>query len=226
MIIGAVATLALYCPRCGKIQIHDISRFDLNKAGRRALLCSCGQVQATIAGTCHRQYLLNIPCVVCQTNHIICLDNRSFFPVDINDAGQYNKVKKIYCPQENIELGFIGERPVIQQTIAEHKQEFDRLMREDEFEYDDCGYDEYVENPQIMFEILNKVHDIAEKGGVFCRCGSISIEADILPKCIELRCRQCGGQQIIPAESEQDLAQVELLETIELVPVRRSRSKH
>ncbi len=226
MIIVAVATLALYCPRCGKIQTHDISRFDQNKAGSRALLCSCGQVQATISGARHRQYLLNIPCIVCQTNHIICLDSRSFFPVGTDDTALSNKVEKIYCPEENIELGFVGDRPVIQQTIAEHKQEFDRLVQEDEFEYDDCGYDEYVENPQVMFEILNKVHDIAEKGGVFCRCGSLSIEAEVLPECIELKCRQCGSRQIIPAQSDQDLTQAELLETIELVPVRWSRSKH
>jgi hypothetical protein len=211
MVISAVATLALYCPCCGKIQMHDISRFDLKAVTRRDFLCSCGQHKATMTST-GRQCLLDIPCVVCQTNHIICLDSKQFWHTDLD---------KIYCSQENLELGFVGNRQAVEQIIAAHKREFESFVHE----MDDDAQDENIEDSQIMLEILNKVHDIAEKGGVYCHCGSTAIRAAVLPTCIELECVQCGSMKTIQAKNEQDLAYSKKLDTIELVPRRRSSQK-
>lgn len=212
MVIGTVATLALYCPRCGKIQKHDISRFAMKDSIRRDLMCSCGQIQGTLTA-CRHQYLLNIPCLVCQANHVICLDSKTFWRTPID---------KIYCAQENLELGFIGQRQNIEDTIDNHKREFDSLVHE----MDNEDYGEHIENPPIMLEILNRVYDIAEKGDIFCRCGSTAVEIQLLPDGIELDCVNCGGRKIIPAQSEQDLSYVDALEAIEIVPERRSGQKH
>ncbi len=209
MVIGTVATVALYCQRCGKLQQHDISRFGLKDSAHRDLLCSCGQIQATLT-RCRRQYLLNIPCIVCQTNHIICLDGRKLWHIDL---------EKLYCVQENLELGFVGKHKVIEDTIATHKREFDKLVHE--FDSDDC--DEYIENPPVMLEILNRVHDIAENGGVLCHCGSTAVEVAVLPDGIELTCAKCGGHKVIPAQSEQDLSYIMALQIIEILPERCSR---
>jgi ribosomal protein L44E len=209
MIIGTVATIALYCPRCGKLQKHDISRFGLKEAVNRDLLCSCGQIQATLT-RCKRQYLLNIPCTICQTNHIICLDGRKLWRIDL---------EKLYCVQENLELGFVGKRRIIEDTIATHKREFDNFVHE-------CGNDEndeYIENPPVMLEILNRVHDIAENGGVLCHCGSTAVTVTVLTAGIELICTKCGDHKVIPAQSEQDLSYIMAVETIEIPPGRYSR---
>lgn len=212
MVIGSVATLALYCPRCGKIKKHDISRFAMKDSVRRDLTCSCGQIQGTLT-SCRHQYLLNIPCLVCQTNHIICLDSKTFWRTPID---------KIYCTQENLELGFIGQRQNIEDTIANHKREFDSIVHE----MDNEDYGEHIENPPVMLEILNRVHDFAEKGDIFCRCGSAAVEVQLLPDGIELDCVNCGGRRIISAQSEQDLSYVDTLEAIEIIPERRSGQKH
>ena len=211
MVINTVATLALYCSRCGKIHMHNISRFNLKSTGRRNLLCSCGQVQATITSSGERQCLLDIPCVLCQTNHVICLDSKRLWHADID---------KIYCVQENFELGFIGERKVIVATVNKSKVEFEKLAS------DMDEYDEHIENPQVMLETLNKIHDMAEKGGLHCRCGSSAIGAEVLPDGVELECAQCGGKLIIPAHSEQDLTNFEALEDVEIISPRRSRHKN
>ena len=209
MIINATSTLALYCPCCGKVQMHDISRFDLKNAVGRELACSCGKHQATITGTGHGQYLLDVPCVVCETNHIVCVKMKEFGP---------DKVNKIYCAAANLELGFSGNRQAIERTVAEYKQEFDSIARE-------VALDEYIENPQVMFEVLNRIHDIAENGGVYCRCGGGIIEADVQPDYIELVCIRCDGRRLISARTESDLLQVKSLATIEIGPGHRSRNR-
>lgn len=217
MVISAFATFALYCPRCGKLELHDVSRFKLKSAESHVLRCSCGQVQATVTSACHHQYILSIPCASCNTNHVICLDSRRFL-------GSGAELSKIYCPAENLELGFAGRRSSIEFFMNEHRQEVERLARE-MYKNEYAEYDESIENPQVMLDVLNRVHDIAETGQVHCRCGSSAIEAMIMPECIELYCRSCGAQMAIPAASEHDLEIARGMESIELIPAYYSKRK-
>lgn len=210
MAIRTISTLALYCPRCGKIEMHTFSRFQMKAMAGRQLICSCGQVQATVTSTCSRQYLFDVPCLMCGTSHAICLDANRFWQA---------MVDKIYCVEENLELGFLGERRTIEATIADQQHELERLMHE-------LDNEEHVDNPQIMFEVLNKVHDIVEMGEVYCACGRTHLEADILPDGIELECIYCGSSRVVRAQTEEDLKNVKLMQSIELVTRRRSRRKN
>jgi hypothetical protein len=209
MLVNTVSTLALYCSHCGKIEMHDLSRFTLRSSVGRELTCSCGQRLATVAGVGHDQYLLDIPCVVCETNHIVCVNLRDFWQ---------GRVNKIYCSAANLELGFSGGRQAIEQAIADQQREFASIVR-------DMANDDYVDNSQVMFEVLNRVHDIAEHGGVYCRCGGNIIEADVQHDSIELVCAHCGGRRAIAAKTEEDLMAVKALTTIELSPGRRSHRR-
>ncbi|WP_346353671.1 hypothetical protein [Azotosporobacter soli] len=205
MIIRAVTVLALHCARCGKIHFHDLSRFRLAQETGRELLCACGAQQGTLISGGPRQCLINIPCVVCQKEHVICLDGRQMWR---------NGTEKLYCLENNVELGFVGEREVIAAMVADYKREFERLVSD---------YDDYVENPEVMFEVLNCVHDIAEAGQILCNCGGEEIGAELLPDCIQLYCERCGGQVIISAKEDRDMKYVRSLERIDLMSPRRSR---
>ncbi|TWH46941.1 hypothetical protein [Sporomusa sp. KB1] len=211
MVISAVSTLALYCPRCGKIELHNVSRFAINNAAYQ-LVCSCGQVQGAISSAGRRQYLLDIPCVVCETNHLIFLDSNLF---------RQPKVSKIYCDQANLELGFIGKTEAITATIAKHKQEVASLASEMAGQADGSG----IENSQILLEILNKIHDIAEQGGVYCSCGNTDVDVDVLVDAVELSCPQCEGRLLISAKDEQALARLSAMEVLEIAPLRRTSRK-
>ena len=211
MVISAVSTLALYCPRCGKIELHNVSRFAINNAACQ-LVCSCGQVQGAISSAGRRQYLLDIPCVVCETNHLIFLDSNLF---------RQPKASKIYCDQANLELGFVGSAEAIAATIARHKQEVASLASEMAGQSDGSG----VENSRILLEILNKIHDIAEQGGVYCSCGNTDVEVDVLVDAVEISCPQCEGRLLISAKDEQDLARISAMGVIEIAPLRRTSRK-
>lgn len=210
MVIRTEATLALYCPHCGKLYMHHFTRFNLPGAVRRQLVCSCGQVQAVIASVNRRQYLLDIPCIVCGTSHKVFIDAQRFWRAGAD---------KLYCTEENVELGLFGDRRIIEETFANHKHELERLLEE---EYDG----ESIENPQVMFEIFNRVYDLAEQGDVICRCGAPVIEAEMFSNTIELTCRQCGSRQSVAACLEAHLEEVKSWTTIQLTPPeRRTRRK-
>lgn len=212
MVINTVSALALYCARCGNIELHNVSRFALNNNSRHQLACSCGQVQGSIAGAGRCQYLLDIPCVLCETNHLIFLDNRLF---------RQAAASKIYCVEDNLELGFFGNTAAIAEIIARHKQQVARMTSEMAEQPDSQG----VENSQILLEILNRVHDIAEQGGIYCCCGSTDVEASVLVDAIAVSCSQCDGRLLIPAKDEQDLARVSAMNMIELAHLRRTSRK-
>lgn len=211
MVIGTEATLALYCPHCGKLHMHVFNRFSMRLAVTRQLKCSCGQVQATVTSVSRHQYLLDIPCIICETNHKVTVDARRFWKAAAD---------KVYCADENIELGLIGQRRIIEETIAKHKHEFEKLLREKDYD------DEHIDNPQAMIEVFNHVHDLAAQGGVNCRCGMPILDAEVLPDCVALTCRQCGSRLFVPANDESDVEMVKAWETIELLPSRRTRRKH
>lgn len=210
MVIRTEATLALYCPHCGKLHMHSFNRFNLPGTAKRELVCSCGQIQAAISSVGRRQYLLDIPCVLCETTHKVCIDARRFWRAEAD---------KLYCAEENIELGLFGRSRIIEKTFADHKNELDQLPREAEYD------DEHIDNPQVMFGIFNRIHDMAEQGDISCRCGQFAIDAEVLPNCIELTCRQCGSRRVVPALTDSDLEQVKSWEFIQLIPQRRSRHK-
>jgi hypothetical protein len=213
MVINSHATLALYCQKCGNLMMHDLSRFALKTELPKELVCGCGHCQATIVSAGLRQCLLSIPCVVCEMDHVIMLDSKQFWR---------ESVDKVYCVEENLELGFVGCRQAITALIATHKREMDNLFLENSYQ----DPEEAVVNSQVMLEIINLVHDITERGGVYCRCGGTTIETDILADRVEIICGHCGGRQVIPALQDSDVVKLKMHDAIEIVPLRQIRRKH
>ncbi|MBP2653215.1 MAG: hypothetical protein H6Q73_784 [Firmicutes bacterium] len=209
MLINTVFSLAFYCSRCGKIKMHDISRFGLKNSVGRELFCDCGQQLAKLIGSGHDQCLLEVFCVICETKHAVWVNIKDFWR---------GKVDKIYCAATNLELGFSGNRKAIEDTIANQEREFDIIARE-------VTSDDYVEKPQIMIEVLNKIDDIAEKGGVYCRCGGNFVEANVKQDHVELICMQCDARRVISAKTEADVVTIKSLGNIEFGPGHRFRHR-
>lgn len=209
MVICTVTTLALYCSHCGKIHTHDVSRFSLKACNRAELQCNCGHVLAKISSYRGSYFLLTLYCELCRKNHILSIDYRQ--------SGSA-KLSKLYCGENNLELGFSGNRQLIEQTLERHRSEVNRALP------DLTSSDN--ENSQVLLDILNRVHDIAENGGVVCHCGTSAIRAQVLPACIELRCQNCGACETVLARNEADLSRLESIKMIELASSRHSRQTH
>jgi hypothetical protein len=185
--------------------MHDISRFTIKNIfdSRRKLSCSCGQAQISLVSISRLQYLFKIFCVVCDSEHLIGFDSKKLWQGD---------AVKIYCPYSSMELGMAGGRQTTENIIACQKNAAFNLARE----LSKSNDAEEIENPSIMLEILNKIHDIAEQDGLYCDCGSANVRIDFLNNAIELRCIKCERRIIIPAKCEADRSQAEKLSSIEL----------
>jgi anti-sigma factor RsiW len=81
---------------------------------------------------------------------------------------------------------------------------------------DDINSEGYFHNSDIMYEVLNCLHEIAEQGELYCQCGNLKIEVELFPDCLELHCRNCDSINIIYAETEDDLNVIRQVDTIEL----------
>lgn len=184
--------------------MHDIYHFSIKRTVLE-LKCSCGHVQAGLVRTSAGQFILSIPCVVCQSTHSVFFSSRKLL---------HTQVDKVYCNKDNFELGYFGSRAAVEKTLADQKQECVSLIRET----DKDESDEPIERQHIVLGILNKIHDIAEQGGVYCRCGSDAVEADLLPDCIMLECMHCGAYYTIAAQTEHDLQCAQSMNSIELAP--------
>jgi hypothetical protein len=209
MVIYSCVTLALYCSHCGKIHTHDICRFSLKACNQAELHCSCGHMQAKISPARESQFFLTLYCELCRKNHVLC--------IDFKHSGAF-ELRKLYCAENNLELGFAGDHQLIEQTLECHRYAVNHALP------DQSGTD--TENSQVLLDILNRVHDIAEIGGVSCNCGSTAIRANVLASCIELRCQSCGASVALAARNEMDLARLEEVKTIELSSPWHSRQTH
>lgn len=102
------------------------------------------------------------------------------------------------CPETGMQICFIGKDEAVRKKIDSLEEEFDELM-------DTYGYESYFRNTQVMFDTLNRIHDIALNKNLYCECGSTDIGLVLLSDCILLRCAKCGSNKRIPAARNKDL---------------------
>jgi hypothetical protein len=105
------------------------------------------------------------------------------------------------CPETGMKICFVGRDEAVRKKVDSLEKEFDEMI-------DRYGYESYFDNTQVMFDTLNRIHDIALKGDLFCECGSVNIELVLLSDCILLKCARCGGSKRIPAAKNKDLKDI------------------
>ena len=201
MIIQTETLLGMRCPECGKLDYHNLSRFEFSGKKRVEVNCSCGFTKLLITTRNKKEYLLQVSCVVCENRHAHSISTGRLWSEEVN---------YLFCQETGLELGYLGPEEEVRVLAAAQEESMEDLV--DEFEKED----EYFHNAQIMYEVLNCLHDIAEQGAVYCQCGNHDVEVDIFPDRLELHCECCDSVNIIYAETEDDLSVIREVETIEL----------
>jgi RNase P subunit RPR2 len=209
MLVTTSTTLALFCPHCGKLDYHTISQFQFSGYNSVNIYCECGQLKVSITSKQRKQYLLHIDCIVCETKHFIPFSAKQFWA---------DEVTRINCTDVTVELGFVGPREMVEDSVNKCHHELQDIVSE-------LGFDDYFVNPEIMYEVLNVIHDIAEQGGLFCQCGALQIGVEILPEELELTCTECNGVLHVPAKNEADLNALRNVDQLEVPAKRRRRKK-
>lgn len=200
MLIATNAVLAMRCPECGKMEFHDLSRFAFSRGKNVEINCSCGASKMLVITKNRSIYWLHFACVICETKHVLEISGKSLWS---------GEVVRLACQDTGLDLGHIGPEAKVYDLSFSREHELEALV--DEF----MG-DGYFHNSEIMYEVLNRLHEIAERGGLYCQCGNHKIEVDIFPDRLELHCNNCDSINIIYAETEEDLKVIQQVDTIEL----------
>ncbi len=200
MILSTQRSLALRCPLCGRLEFHRISLFEFSGHSQLKVRCKCGFNKLIINTKNLREFFLQLPCLICEEVHIIKLIRSDLWE---------KQALVLRCTETGQELGYIGTESNLENIIQQKKDDIESIVN-------NLGFDDYFSNPQVMFEVLNHLHQIAELNKLFCLCGNNQIEIDVFPEKLELRCPICQSLHIIYAETIEDLRIVKQADLIAL----------
>lgn len=198
MIIDTSLTIAFKCPSCGSYEFFNLSMFKLLYSKEYNFSCHCNNSSTLLSVENSKDYKVKIGCIGCGNDHIYIISRKELLNKEINI---------FHCPQTGIQQCFIGKDHVVRSKIDNLEKEMDELI-------DMFGYDNYFKNTRVMFDSLNKVHDIAEQGNLFCECGNEDIELRLLADKIHLKCNKCQGSLSISAASNEDLKKTQKFQSI------------
>lgn len=176
-----------------------VSRFALGRDKTLKLSCSCGHHQVTI-GIRPGQVWLQVPCYLCDGVHFLYYRPDEFWG---------NRLKQLSCTETELQLGVFGESEAVANYAKPGSSELERLL-------DDAAFDEYFDEPSIMYQTLSLVHSLSEEGNLTCVCGNQEITVDVFPDRLELSCTDCGRQKPVPATTDEDLVQLQRLSHIQV----------
>ncbi len=189
MLIDMDVTIAYKCFSCGTFDFTNINLFKLTLHNSIMSKCRCGAAKLAVLGICKNKFKLTVPCIGCGSEHSHILNREDIISKDITI---------FTCPETQIKQCFIGKDSVVREYLDKFERELDVMI-------DGLGYENYFVNNQVMLDTLNKIHDIAEQGQLYCECGCDDIYVTMQRKSIYLKCSQCSGNKFIPAASNNDL---------------------
>jgi hypothetical protein len=200
MIINTGTILGLRCSKCGKLSFHVVSLFAFSGSGTIRLNCDCGAIAAIISTTNKKKFSLQVDCSMCETNHVYYYTLKEIWSPEI---------LSLICMETGLEIGFIGPKAKVKEAWYNQEKAIIDLV-------EDAGFSDFFDNPDVMYQVLEYLNTISEKGQLECRCGNTNIDLEILPDRLELGCSDCGARGVIFAETKADLLALKQLNKIQL----------
>ncbi|MGO0123415.1 hypothetical protein [Desulfothermobacter acidiphilus] len=198
--------LLVRCSFCSREEAAPVSRFASVPSRPLILRCSCGEEKARIITRDRRNYVVEIICPYCEQVHRFHLKGRKIWS---------GELIRLFCSQVGLEIGYLGPHSKLREVSRSLREELEALV-------DELGGEDYFVNPEVMFEVLYLVEELAGEGGIFCPCGREDVEVELLPDGVVLRCRSCGRKATLPAATEADVRALEGMSTIKLFRAERS----
>ena len=198
MLVSTERKIALRCPLCGRLDFHQLSLFEFSGHTSVRIQCQCGFQKLIINSKDYQDFFLQMTCLICEEVHIHRLKRHELFE---------QQLSIIRCTETGQEVGYIGVEASLDHIIKQKQDDVNSIIN-------DLGFEDYFTNPQVMFEILNLVHQISDDNKLSCSCGNNQIEIDVFPEKLELRCPYCQSIHIIYAETIEDLYMIKNIKLI------------
>ncbi len=198
MLVSTQRKIALRCPLCGRLDFHEFSIFNFSGHTPLRVNCKCGFQKLIINTRDYQEFQLQLPCLICEEVHILKFKRHELME---------QRLSVLRCTETGQDLGYIGVEASINRIIRQKQDDIGSIIN-------NLGFEDYFTNPQVMFEILNQLHQIADENNLFCSCGNNQIEIDVFPEKLELHCPYCQSIHVIYAETIEDLYMVRKVKLI------------
>lgn len=200
MIHNTNAVLGIRCAKCGKLNYHGLSLFLFAGQKTLQLKCTCGANDVAISLSGKNKFTLQVNCALCDASHL--------YQHTLQELWN-SEFMTLTCQETALEVAFWGQKSKVKS--AWRKQEKTVLDM-----VEDIGFSDYFDNPDIMYQVLEHLNTLSEKGCLECQCGNTNIDLEILPDRLQLACGECGAQGLIFAENQRDLFSLKQLAKIQL----------
>ena len=200
MIVNATRVIAYKCPYCGTFVNGEFSLFEILPNKIVVVECTCGEASVKISRP-NKGYMFEIPCIACEGDHQERVQFKELWS---------NEETYILCPESGFGLCCIGSHDVVRKWVEDYDDNMEMILGQ-------LGFDDYFVNDAVMLEAVDKIHDIAEKGNLYCKCGALDIEMELLYDRIVLFCPKCSAEKVIVAETDEDIEEFLKCEEIVLV---------
>ncbi len=197
MIINFDRTVAYRCPGCGEIAYGDFSLFGLSGGKSVVVQCNCGQSSLVIAPEGKNNFIISVPCLVCDDIHKFSLPFSSLAKKDCTEFA---------CPNVMVGLVFIGRGEAVRNAVVRNEQYIDEVIAA-------CGLEHTGKNGVTMLKALDKIQELADGERLYCECGSSMIDVEVREDDLVLECCNCGAKVTITAETirNSDFSRIEQL---------------
>lgn len=193
MLIPTTTVIALRCQFCGRMSFQGLSLFQFSRTRSHRFECTCGEELFSIISKDRKVFWLQFICSMCESRHVIRLAKREIWSSQVFD---------LYCEDTGLEVGHTGPREAVRQRVQEQDKTLAEMAQQ-------LGFTDYFENPDVMYQVLEHLHKIAENGNLYCSCGNQDVEIEIFPDFVELRCDHCLAKVTVMARDQQDLDTVQ-----------------
>ncbi|ACL70552.1 hypothetical protein [Halothermothrix orenii] len=204
MVIEHSSAFAMRCPTCGRLEVNQLNIFQLSGNKTHRIKCQCGRQKVSFKRKGRKFISIKFYCIICDREHVTVIPRDEFFTK--------NHLNVLVCPNTELNLGYYGSYLLLREELNRQQEELNSIANE-------MGFDDF-NDPEIMLEVLDHLHDIAAEGSLFCECGSHDINIDLFSDKIQLLCNNCNSSLVVPASTRED---VDLLKNKDEVIIKMSK---
>ncbi len=188
--------VAFRCPDCGETTVEQINLFDFSGDSEIALACSCEAECVTIAAA-KNQYQISVSCSACLDVHTFPISRKAFWNKELT---------AFYCPTAQIGIISVGDQALVETEMNEQSAALEKLLGE--MGLSPLFNEGNFTSDEVMLQTIDRIHEIANGGNIFCTCGSHDISFRVNYDNVELVCEQCDAVEVIAAATEGDLLDI------------------
>lgn len=119
MLFDMNISAAIKCKSCGKLNIIDISLFDLSSKELYQQSCDCGTSILKVKSNDCKNFRIFISCLGCDKEHLYIFNSRQVLS---------EKVKILTCPISRMDIAFVGNRKLVRELVMQHERDLQELI--------------------------------------------------------------------------------------------------